>query len=50
MVVWVVGMMWMVRVAGVELKAVETPWVRMCMGVSVRMWMGVCPSSSRTHV
>lgn len=45
MVVCMVGMMW---VAGVELKTVEAPWMWMCMGVSMRMWMG--PSSSRTHM
>lgn len=44
------GMMWMVWVARVELKAVKAPWVRMCMGMSMRMWVGMCPSSSRTHV
>lgn len=44
------GMMWVVWVARVELKAVEAPRVRMCMGVSVRMRMGLSPSSSRTHV
>lgn len=43
-----VGMMWMVWVAGVELEAVEATWVRVGMRVSVRV--GVCPSSSRTHV
>ncbi len=45
-----VGMMWVVWVARVELKAVEAPWVRMRMVVSMRMWMRMCPSSSRTHV
>lgn len=45
-----VGMVRVVWVAGVELKAVEAPRMRMCMGVSVRMRMGVRPSSSRTHV
>lgn len=50
MVMCMMGMMWVVWVAGVELEAVEAPWVRMCMGVSVRMRMGVCPSSRRTHV
>lgn len=50
MMVCVVGMMWVVWVAGMELKAVEATWVWMCMGVSMRMLMGVCTSRSRTHV
>lgn len=50
MMVRVVGMMWMLWVAWVELKAVEAPWVRMCMGVGTRMCMVVCPSCSRTHM
>lgn len=49
MVVRVVGMMRVVWMTWVELKAMETPWMGMCMWVGMRMWLGVC-SSSRPHM
>lgn len=49
MVVGVVGMMWVVWMARMQLKAMETPWMGMCMWVGMRMWLGVC-SSSRPHM
>lgn len=54
MVVGVVGVMWVMRVAGVELEAVEASWVgvgvavSVCVCVCVGVWVGT--PSCRAHV
>lgn len=49
MVVRVVGMMWVVWMTRVELKAMETPRMGMRMWVGMGMRLGVC-SPSRPHM
>lgn len=49
MVVRMVGMMRVVGMTWVQLKAMETPWMGMRMWVGMRMRLGMC-SCGRPHM